>query len=166
MPPRRRYSPRGFSEQVESEFDREFRAVIDKLDAEQSPASGTSRVSESRKVALWGLRDRRVDPDVLRQRLLAGGLGEEAQQMAVVQEYPEVLEVYAGGIANLPDVEDPEGLVDQLVRFAEWPWRWGTIAHLDDPDEQVREANRIEREWEKQYGTTAGEDERPAGRGE
>lgn len=157
MPPARRaYSPKGFSEIVESEFSREYEQVIDLLASEQGPPSGAERVPESRRVALWGLRDRRVDPDLLRERLLTTGLGEEAQQMAVVQEYPEVLDVYANGVMALQDVQDPEALADDLVRFAEHPYRYALLADLaHDPEAMVREANRLERLWERQQGALA-----------
>lgn len=148
--PYRESAPKGTVDRATREFSQEFDSVINRLVAEQDPPAGSRRVSEARKVALWGIEDRRVDPVLLKQRLLTTGLGDEARQMSVVQEHPDNADLamaYANGIAQMQGVQDPEGLADQLVDMARWPYRWGLLEHINDPVEMTRESNRLERAW-------------------
>jgi hypothetical protein len=131
-------------EQVVSSFLDDLDAVARRIAADQGEPPDAHPMGDAEKVKAWGLRDRRADPATLLPRLLATGLGpEEANQMAIVQEWPELADLYAN---PAPD----HRTADQLVRLAEFPFRRGILADLeDDPEAWTKEAERLERLWNK-----------------
>lgn len=131
-------------ERVVASFLDELLPVAHRIASDQGEPPQSKPINDAEKVRAWGLRDRRADPATLLPRLLSTGLGpEEAQQMAIVGEWPELADLYAN---PAPDHET----VDQLIRLAEFPFRRGILADLeDDPEAWTKEAERIERLWNK-----------------
>jgi hypothetical protein len=116
--------------------------VAARIAAEEGDAPGTQKKGDAELVKLWGTQDRRVDPDLLRQRMSTTGLGEEAMTMTIAEEWPEIVDLYA------QPVEDPL-LLEQLLILAEYPFRRSVYEDIDDPEEQVKEAERIHGLWLK-----------------
>lgn len=140
--PRRR---RSVEETAQSEFDREFEAVLERLAAEQGPAPGVRAVSRPREVRDWGTEDRSVDPAALAQRLMAGGLApEEATALEVVKDNADNEELLA---AYTQPTEDYL-LADTLARLARYPYRLAILATIDDPEERVAKAESLDRAWQ------------------
>lgn len=114
-------------------------SVEQQVAATGAPA-GTTQAGDAQKVRLWGRQDKKVDPELLRQRLQTTGLGQEAPKMAICQERPELTPLY------MSPVQDPN-LIDVLVALASYPFRPGLFAHLTAKD-AVTEANRLDRLWQ------------------
>lgn len=147
VPPRTRPGERmsaSQEERVVASFLHDLTAVAHRIASDQGEPPQSKPINDAEKVKNWGLRDRLADPAILLLRLLATGLGpEEAQQMAIVGEWPELADLYAN---PAPDHET----ADQLIRLAEFPFRRGILADLeDDPEAWTKEAERIERLWNK-----------------
>lgn len=117
-------------------FRDEFDAVVEQLGAGQEPPLDSERVSDPKKALLWGLADPWVDPVLFGQQLQQGFSPEDVQAMTIVQEHPELAEVFG------QPQQDP-GVIAELTELARYPFRLGTYNHIQDPDERVAEAERI-----------------------
>jgi hypothetical protein len=141
-----RQTPRSAEAESERMFRDEFDAVIERLVGELDPPLDSKRVTEPRKVALWGIVDPRVDPAMFTEQLKTQGFGQEdLATMMLIQNHPELAEVYAQPVA------DPEAAAD-LTELARYPFRLGLYADIEDPDERTSEAEHIHREWMKTQG--------------
>jgi len=139
-------------ELAKRELDEELQQAIAEIVAELGPAVGSVKASPKDELRLWGIRDEKVDPDAMLQRLLREGYPpelldpENEQALMVVQENPELAPYYA------EPTQDQE-LADALVRLAEWPFRLGILRDLeDDPEEQVKKAESLDAAWQKSLG--------------
>lgn len=142
----RSQAPRSIDAEAERSFRDGFDTVMEELARRQQQPPDTEQVSEPRKARLWGLRDPRVEFDTFKQTLMTTGFGpEDLQAMLIVQEHPDLAEVYGQPVA------DPE-MADELAALAEHPFRLGTYRHILDPDERTREAERIHRNWQRMQG--------------
>jgi hypothetical protein len=131
-------------ERLAASFLDDLMAVAERLASEAGDPPGARPMGDAEKVRHWGLQDRRVVPQDLLTILLSTGLGEGALEMEIVKERPELLDAYAN---QAPDQET----ADQLVRLAEYPFRMNLLTHLeDDPEAWTKEAERIDRLWQKQ----------------
>jgi hypothetical protein len=112
---------------------------------------GTDHVSEARKVAMWGQSDPQVDHATILEQVRTGAVPPEQADpknpaaLAVLKASPELAPLYAGPIS------DPE-LADAAAGFATWPFRHALLRAIPDPGEQVREAERLQRAYERQHG--------------
>jgi hypothetical protein len=112
---------------------------------------GTDHVSEARKVAMWSATDPKADHATILQQLQTSGLPPEQldpqgpDALAVVKASPKLAPLYAEVQA------DPE-LANTLASFAVWPLRHALLRAIPDPGEQVREAERLQRAYERQHG--------------
>jgi hypothetical protein len=130
---------------AEQGFRDEFEKVMEKLAAEQEQPIDTKQVTEPRKVALWGIQDPRVDRETFKQQLAQGFQPQDLQNMLIVQNHPELAEVYG------QPVQDPAVAAD-LTELARYPFRLGTYHHIQDPEERTAEAERIHKAWLKLHG--------------
>lgn len=139
----------GVDEMAQVEFDREFEAVFETLAAEQGKPPGAKPVSDAKKLALWGQRDPNVDPDALAQMLMTTGVPPEiAAELALLQEHADNEELM---MAYATPTDDPE-MADMLARMAEMPFRTGFLLDITDPEERVKEAERLDARWQRQMG--------------
>lgn len=141
----------------EAEAERGFRDEFDKVVGSIAQGQGqpldTTAVSNPRKAALWGLADPRVDPTTFKAQLMQQGFQpQDLQSMLIVQNHPELAEVYG------QPVQDPAA-ADDLTTLAQYPFRLGMYHEIQDPNERVAEAERIHRDWLKSNGKA---DEPPA----
>lgn len=121
------------------QLDNEDSAALEQIARQMGPPHGAATLSDKEKVRLWGQLDPRVDPDLLPTRLMLEGLPpEEAQELAVLQEYPHLLDLYT------QPTRDAE-LADMLTRVAERPYVLSMLEGIDDPEERAKEAERMER---------------------
>lgn len=135
--PRREPVPVTLDDRVAAEFQHEFQSVEDRLVAEAGPPPDTKRLSERDEDEAYMTRDLSVDHDALAERLLTQGLSqEEAEALAVIQEFPDWLPHYMQATGDAV-------MADQLATMAEFPVRWTLFADIDDPSEMVAKAERI-----------------------
>lgn len=117
----------------------------DLLAKDASGPSGYTQPSSREVLDLWGRTDPNVRYEDLVVRLLSGGIPpEEAQNLILVQQYPETLEAF---------VQPGDAMqADALARLAEYPFRPGVYSHLD-PEERVSYVESVHREWVKSLQT-------------
>lgn len=140
MPPPRRSHAVSDADLLTDMIVGEIDTSVDQQVAATGAPAGTTQAGDAQKVRLWGRQDKKVDPELLRERLQTTGLGQEAPRMVICQERPELTPLY------MSPVEDPN-LIDVLVKLAEYPFRPGLFAHLTAKD-AVTEANRLDRLWQ------------------
>ena len=140
MPPPRRRQTTSDADLLTDLVVGEIDTSVDHAVAAAGAPAGTTQVGDAHKVRLWGRQDKKVDPDLLRERLQTTGLGQEAPQMVICKERPELVPLY------MSPVQDPN-LIDVLVKLAEYPFRAGLFAHLS-PKDAVAEGNRLDRLWQ------------------
>lgn len=148
MPPRTP-PPRSAVERARNEIRDEIKMAIRLLSAEMGPAPGARPLSEAKKVSMWGQRDPKVDYAQVASQLMTTGLPPDLLDpktgLAIFKKYPEMAQMYAQPVAQ--EVAIP------LAILAEYPLRLGLLEHLeDDPEAMVKEANRLDRAWQKQMG--------------
>jgi hypothetical protein len=133
-------------ERIAQRFNDELELIAPRVAADQGPPPGAKRVHDTQAVSLWGQRDPKVDYQALAMRLLQGGLSpEEAQQLVVVEERPELAQAYA---QPAPDAETAH----TLATLAEYPFRAGLVLdHSDLPAEQIKRADQLHQQWTKQH---------------
>lgn len=122
---------------------------VDRYATEQAPAD-TRTPSDAEQVAQWGTTDPNADYDAIYTRLLSGGMPpEEAQGLELVRQIPETVAVFADPMAVAESQNLPlSAVADVAARFAEHPFRPRLFLHLD-PKDRVKEAQRINRLWQK-----------------
>lgn len=140
MPPPRRSQSVSDADLLTDMVVGEIDTSVNQQVAATGAPAGTTQAGDAQKVRLWGRQDKKVDPEVLRSRLQTTGLGQEAPQMVICKERPELVSLY------MSPVQDPQ-LIDVLVKLAEYPFRPGLFAHLT-PKDAVTEANRLDRLWQ------------------
>lgn len=136
----------------ETAEDRAIREVSDEdenamrtLALEAGPPPDSSRLSEADEDAAWEQMDPNVDHEQLATMLMTQGLPPElAQQLLIVKLRRD--EDWMGALTK--PTQDAE-LANQLAKLARYPFRLSVIDGYDDPDEQVRKANAVDRRYQK-----------------
>lgn len=126
------------------EIDDEDSRYLERAALEAGPPADVRRLSERDEDDIWGIEDPlAADPNMLAQRLMTQGLPpEEAQQFQIVQQRPEWLELLATPTQSAETA-------DMLARAIRFPWRWSLLEDIDDPDEQVATAERLNRRFQR-----------------
>lgn len=142
-------TPEGTSEldHVAVSFADELERLAQASAAGQGQPVGTRKTSDAEAVKHWGITDPNVEYDQILQQLQTTGLPPEMldpeKGLLLFREQPDLAQWYG------QPVQDP-ALADRMARIAEHPFRMGLLMDIDDPDEQVREANRLDRAWTAQ----------------
>ena len=141
---------RAAQESAEDRAIREIEAedddAVQRIALEAGPPADASRLSDADLDALWAVTDPLVDdPDAFASALMTSGIEPDLLgQLLVVREYPEWQPLYA------QPTQDAE-MADMLARLAQFPYRWALLLDIDDPEEQVRIAERLDRRFQKQH---------------
>jgi hypothetical protein len=127
-------------ERVIEDLMHEAQMVAPRIAADEGPPPLSKRLSQADEDRLFALKDGSVDYNDVFTKLLTTGLPpEEAQQLAIVKEQPQLLQTY---LQPAPDSE----MAHALAVLAEHPFRFGlTITGHPDPDEQVKRAKSLAR---------------------
>lgn len=138
--------------EIEAEDDDAIRRIA----LEAGPPADSARLSDADLDALWAVTDPLVDdPDAFATALMTSGIQPDMLgQLLVVQEYPEWQPLYA------QPTQDAE-MADMLARLAQFPYRWALLMDLDDPEEQVRIAERLDRRYQRQHAGMQDSDPTP-----
>lgn len=129
------------------EVDAEDEAAMKHLAAEAGPPPDSEQLSDRDLDEIYAIEDRAVssDPDGFAQRLMTTGLDQPTlATLRVVKEHPEWMPFYA------QPTQDAE-MADRLTRLAQFPHRWALLADIDDPEEQARTAERLDRRYQKAH---------------
>lgn len=151
MPPRRSRSQTPEDAAIRS-FTANFDLLTKRSAASLGQPPGTRPVGDVELVRQWGIRDNKVDRLQLLAQLLTTGLPQELldqnnpQAFAIMKAAPDLAPLYG------QPVTDHE-VAEILTGLAEWPFRYGILAAIDDPEDQVKEANRLDGLWQKKVGT-------------
>lgn len=138
------------------EIEEEIERFSDQIAAEMGPAPGSQTVSDDRKVELWGRTDPKASYDTIYGMLTTTGVpsemldpdGSDDTTLAIVKEIPELAPYYQQPV-------DPD-VADVLATLAENPYRLPLLSGLeDDPEGQVKEAERLDALWSKRNGSMA-----------
>lgn len=155
MPRRKRATPRDLQAQAEQEIEQELDALVAAIAAEEGLASGARRISPAKEVELWGLADPQIDPETFRRQLLTGTVPPELydpqsdRRLAVLRMLPDHAEAWAGVFAEPLDEQMADLVTDVVAR----PGRAVLLApYEDDPEQQVRVAERVNRRWLREQG--------------
>jgi hypothetical protein len=137
-------------EQMLSELEAEAQQQAQRIAADEGPAPQSRKISQAEEDRLYGLRDQRVDNGQLLARLLSGGLSqEEAQQLQIVKERPDLLSVYT-------QASPTSEMAGALADLAEYPFRLGlTVDGYPDSTEQVARGKALHRRYLKNQGQAA-----------
>lgn len=142
-------------ERALANFWRDFDQATRRTAARLGRPPDTKQLGDAEKVRLWGRTDPKVDQARLASQLLTTGLPPELLDkaapghLAVVDEAPELAALYA------QPTDDPD-LATALAALAHYPYTHALLKGLDMPEEQVSEAERLQRLWEKQHGGLEG----------
>ena len=128
------------------EIEAEDDDAVQRIALEAGPPADASRLSDADLDALWAVTDPLVDdPDAFASALMTSGIEPDLLgQLLVVREYPEWQPLYA------QPTQDAE-MADMLARLAQFPYRWALLLDIDDPEEQVRIAERLDRRFQRQH---------------
>ena len=134
---------------AQANFNQSFTEAMKRAAASLGQPPGTTAVGDAEKVRQWGIYDPKVDRQALTAQIMTTGLPQEMLDpnsptaLAIVKAAPDLAPLYAQA------QHDPE-LADVLAGFAENPLRYGLVAGIDDPEEQVKESNRLAALHQKQ----------------
>lgn len=141
-------------DRLAQELSDELERIAQGVAADQGNALGTSRVSHADLLRLWGRKDPLANYDQIVQQLQTTGVPQpmlsvpqgasasnsQRQWLIIAQEQPDLIPQYTA------PTQDGE-LAKRLAIIAEYPFRMGVLQDIDDPDEQVALANRLDKEW-------------------
>lgn len=129
--------------------------VAQRVAADEGPPPGAKKLSDAEAVKQWGIRDPFVD-DSTPQMLLTRGIPQEAlQQTAFWQELGADQQDAWAQLLTQP-TQDAE-MADTLSRILEYPFRYGLVTDWsDDPEEQTKRAESLQRQWEKTWPEATG----------
>lgn len=134
-------------ERVIQSFADDLEQKAQRAAAEQGQPLGTRRVTESKAIRDYGIRDPNADPAVIGP-LLKTGLPPELLNpqsptaLMIAKLEPDLVPYFQQPAAT------PEAAAT-LAAIAEYPFRWGHVMSVDDPEERVRYADHLDREWQK-----------------
>ena len=143
----RRPVPESAEDRAIREIDAEDEAALTKLALEAGPPPDSEWLSERDLDEVWAIEDRLVsaDPDGFAQALMTTGIDQQTlPRLRVLKEQPEWAPLYG------QPTQDAE-MADQLTRLAQFPHRWGLLVDIDDPEDQVRLAERLDRRYQRAH---------------
>lgn len=138
---------------VAQAFIDEVQKVASRIAGEEGEPPGSAPLGDAQAVRMWGRTDPNVRYDEMLTRIMTEGIPpDEMQQYICAEELPpDVLAMYGHAM--------PFEFAHQLATMAEYPFRWSIcIEPFDDPEEQVKEAERLDRLWQKTLPQPAVED--------
>lgn len=146
----RRSEPEGAESRAIREVLEEDDRALEAIRAEAGPPPDSRRLSSADEDEAWGAADPRVDHDAMVGMLQTRGLPPElVRRLKVVELRPEWAPLYQ------QPTPDPERAA-MLARLARYPYRLALLEDLDDPDEQVAAAERLDRRFQQRMRRSRG----------
>lgn len=135
--------PMSAEDRVVEQLDAEDESVLNSLARQSGAPPDSMRLSEGDEDETWALEDPNVDHDTLAERLMVEGLSQqEIAQLQVVKLRPDWAPLFANPTQSAV-------LADQYAKLARFPYRWSLLEDIDDPDEQVKKAEQLNRRYQK-----------------
>lgn len=135
--------PMSAEDMVVEQLDAEDEAVLNGLARQSGAPPDSMKLSEADEDETWALEDPNVDSDALAQRLMTEGLGQdEIGMLQVVKLRPDWAPLFAQPTQSAV-------LADQYAKLARWPYRWSLLEDIDDPEEQVKKAEQLNRRYQR-----------------
>ena len=164
--PKPNTTPRAAEAEVEDELNTELDELVPQIAAEEGLAKGAVHLSPEREVALWGQFDPTVDPDTLKQQLMAGQVPPELydpqsdRRLALLRMLPHRAQEWADEVFSQPLDEE---MADLVAGLAERP---GVAVVLDpyedDPKGRVVKAESVHARWLRRQGMAPAQPAAPA----
>ena len=148
----RRSEPESAEDRAIREIDDEDEKALDRLVREAGPPPDADRLSEAQEDELWAVTDPLVDadPDAFAATLMTQGIDQQTlARLRVLKEHPEWAQMYGQPTQDA-------ALADQLTRMAQAPHRWTLLIDIDDPAEQTRKAESLDRRYQRKHAALAG----------
>lgn len=132
------------------EVEAEDEDFLNRAALEAGPPADSRKLSERDEDDIWAIEDPHVqDVNQLAQRLMLEGLPpEEAQQLMLITSQTDQ-QRQAEWLQVLGQPTQSAEVADMLARAIRYPWRWSLLEDLDEPSEQVRKANTLDRRFQK-----------------
>ena len=143
----RRPAPESAEDRAIREVDAEDTAIIDRLALAAGPPADSSRLSEAEEDEVWATTDPLVDadPDAFATQLMTTGVPQEMlPQLRILKENQDWAQLYAQPTQSAE-------MADMLTRLAQYPHRATVLLDIDDPEEQVRKAEALDRRFQKRF---------------
>lgn len=136
-----------FREKLAQSFADDLEELAQKAAEAQGQPMGTRRVSDARALRMYGIRDQHFDRAALIDMLNTTGVHpdllnpQNPESPLIIRERPDLIPYYAKPAAT------PEA-AQALADLAEYPFRYGLVMDIDNPQERVRYATHLQTQWE------------------
>lgn len=138
-----RRTPDSFEDRVLTAIEANTDDMLNRLVAQAGPPADADKLSEADLDEAWETADPSVDYETMAQQILTQGLPPEiARGLLVLKIRPEWAPLYGRPTQSAE-------LAHQLARLAQYPFRLSVLEDIDDPDEQVAAAERLDRRFQK-----------------
>jgi hypothetical protein len=135
--------PESFEDGLLGALEQETEDMLDRLAREQGPPPDADKLSEADEDDAWETDDPSVDYETMAQQLTSQGLPPEVVNgLLVVKLHPEWAPLYQRPTQSAE-------MAHMLTQLARWPFRLSLIEDIDDPDEQVKKAESLDRRYQK-----------------
>lgn len=139
--------PESFEDGVLSSVEANTEDMLNRLVAQAGPPPDTDKVSENDKDAAWETADPSVDYDTFAQQIMTQGLPPEmVSRLLVTKLRPDWAPLYQRPTQSAE-------MAHQLARLAQYPFRLSLLEDIEDPNDQVKEAERLDRRFQKRMTT-------------
>ena len=153
--PRRSDASTSYEQTLVSTVADDLISSADRHAASMGAPPNTTSASDRERVRLWGRTDPKAPYDQVFQMLTTTGVPPEMmEQMQIgrfAKSHPELVQAYSQPTQDT-------ALAARLADLAEYPFRIALFDHLD-PEGRVKEAERLQREYQKQQGGVVEDEE-------
>lgn len=130
-------------DRVLREMEHEDTAALEKLAAQAGPPADAHRLSERDEDDAWETTDPQVDEEKFGKMLTTQGIPpDQAQRLLITKLRPDWAPLYSQPTQDLE-------MAHMLTRVAQYPFRPSVLEGIDDPEQQVRKAETIDRRFQK-----------------
>ncbi len=143
--PRRRPAPESAEDKAVREVDAEDEDAQNRIALQAGPPPDSDRLSEKDEDDAWAQMDPSVDFEQVATMLLKQGVPQEmAQRFLIVKLRPD-----DGWLEALTQPTQDAEMANQLAKMAQYPFRLSVLDTYDDPEQQTRKAEQLDRRYQK-----------------
>lgn len=142
---RQRITQESAEDRALRELDEEDTGTIESLAREAGPPPDSEKLSDRDEDEAWEATDPQVDHEQMATMLMTQGLPPElAQQLLIVKLRPD-----DDWMSVLTRPTQDAELANQIARVAKYPFRLSLFDGIEDPDEQVRKSNHLDKRYQR-----------------
>lgn len=143
--PRRRPEPESAEDKAIREVDAEDTDAMNGLALQAGPPPDSDRLSEADEDAAWEFMDPAVDFEQMASLLMTQGIPQEmAQRFLITKLRPD-----DGWLEALATPTQDAEAANQIVKMAQYPFRLSVLDTYDDPEDQTRKAETLDRRYQR-----------------